>query len=92
ARNARPHLSGRKTPSPPRDDDQIATAEYKLAMVNAGRATAVVAGSQLPRDRLDKAVQVHIRTLDKRLVACSVLAGVLAVALVAVVLFAILER
>lgn len=45
-----------------------------------------------PRDRLDKAVQVHIRTLDKRLVACSVLSGVLAVALVAVVLFAILER
>ncbi|KAL1444462.1 hypothetical protein MTO96_045513 [Rhipicephalus appendiculatus] len=86
ARNARPHLSGRKTPSPPRsvdkgDDDQIATAEYKLAMVDA-----------VPRDRLDKAVQVHIRTLDKRLVACSVLAGVLAVALVAVVLFAILER
>ncbi|CAN8005829.1 unnamed protein product [Ixodes pacificus] len=40
----------------------------------------------------DKAVQVHIRVLDKRLVACSVLCGILAVALIAVVLFAILDK
>lgn len=97
ARKVRHELgSGRKTPSPPRsiatddDNDEIAAAEYKLAIVSTNRATPVVAGTL--RNQLDKAVQVHIRTLDKRLVACSVLAGVLAVALVAVVLFALLDR
>ncbi|KAL3195876.1 hypothetical protein MRX96_015644 [Rhipicephalus microplus] len=154
-RHERPHLPGRRTPSPPRsvnkdDGNEIAAAEYKLTIINASenfeaatvapgqthRRTAASASwsrlkrrrmdalqetprspqeqplvhtdeesatettqmdvqtwlPQVPPDRRDKAVQVHIRTLDKRFVACSVLAGVLAIALVAVVLFAILER
>ncbi|XP_075730288.1 uncharacterized protein LOC142772072 isoform X3 [Rhipicephalus microplus] len=96
-RHERPHLPGRRTPSPPRsvnkdDGNEIAAAEYKLTIINACPGTAVAAGLHVPPDRRDKAVQVHIRTLDKRFVACSVLAGVLAIALVAVVLFAILER
>ncbi|XP_065300910.1 uncharacterized protein [Dermacentor albipictus] len=95
-RRGRPLGSGRKTSSPRRsiatdddDDDEITAAEYRLAVVSTKRATPVVAGSV--RSQVDKAVQVHIRTLDKRLVACSILAGVLAVALVAVVLFALLD-
>lgn len=91
----------RRTPSPPRsaaagkasdddDDDVLVAAEYALSIV--GDQTP---GADLGRTTVrqhDKAVQVHIRTLDKRLVACTILAGALAIALVAVVLFALLDK
>ncbi|XP_077496192.1 uncharacterized protein LOC144107083 [Amblyomma americanum] len=93
--------TGRKSPSTPRsiaaaskvsedDDDMIAAAEYALSIV--GAPTPAVQQGREPVHQHDKAVQVHIRTLDKRLVVCTILAGALAIALVAVVLFALLDK
>lgn len=95
--------SPKRCPSPPRlatsrdlvsaCSDEIATAEYALAIVGAQHTTPPAPPLGPEGERFhDKAVQVHIRQLDRRLIACSILAGVLAVALVAVVLFALLAK
>ncbi|CAN7989161.1 unnamed protein product [Ixodes hexagonus] len=71
--------------------DDVADVDQEAQSSNLEVANT---GPSIPASgiRLDKAVQVHIRKSDKRLVACTVLCGVMAVALVAVVLFAILDK
>ncbi|CAN8025839.1 unnamed protein product [Ixodes persulcatus] len=74
-----------------RKTDDVAIVD---TMVNSSDAEITNIESSIPAgDNFShKAVQVHIRVLDKRLIACSVLCCFLAVALIAVVLFAILDR
>lgn len=92
--------SQRIDPSPSRS--LIIDAATSSAFVQADKPTAAEncdvemakadVSTQSADNSLDKAVQVHIPKSDRMLIACCILSGALFVALLAVILFVVLDR